>query len=51
MARIGFILFLSFAFITLPGSIAWSKEGHVMTCQIAQVNYSNRYESEVERPK
>ncbi|CAK9176807.1 unnamed protein product [Ilex paraguariensis] len=31
-----FILFLCYAFITQPGVQAWSKEGHVMTCRIAQ---------------
>ncbi|XP_061363059.1 endonuclease 1 [Gastrolobium bilobum] len=32
----GFLLFLSSSFITVPTTLAWSKEGHVMTCQIAQ---------------
>ena len=35
----GFLLFLSFVLITLPGALAWSKEGHMMTCKIAQVKF------------
>ena len=35
----GFLLFFSSAFIRVPGALAWSKEGHVMTCQIAQVKF------------
>lgn len=38
---LGFLLFLSSVFITVPGVIAWSKEGHEMTCQIAQVNFGS----------
>ncbi|WJX26550.1 Endonuclease 1 [Trifolium repens] len=32
----GFLLFLCSAFIIVPGTIGWSKEGHEMTCLIAQ---------------
>ncbi|XP_022140160.1 endonuclease 1 [Momordica charantia] len=31
-----FLVLLSFAFLVLPSAQAWSKEGHVLTCQIAQ---------------
>lgn len=31
-----FVLLLGFAFIVGPGE-GWSKEGHMMTCRIAQV--------------
>lgn len=31
------IFFLCLAFINQPGVEAWSKEGHMMTCRIAQV--------------
>lgn len=33
----GFMLLLCSSFITVPGVIGWSKEGHEMTCLIAQV--------------
>ncbi|XP_027931536.1 endonuclease 1 [Vigna unguiculata] len=32
----GFVLFFSSALIGVPSALGWSKEGHVMTCQIAQ---------------
>lgn len=34
------LLFLGAAFITAPSALAWSKEGHMMTCQIAQVKFN-----------
>ena len=36
----GFLLFLSFSLIIVPGALAWSKEGHMMTCKIAQVRFN-----------
>ncbi|XP_057960674.1 endonuclease 1 [Malania oleifera] len=33
-----FALLFSFAFVLLPRALAWSKEGHIMTCQIAQAH-------------
>lgn len=36
----GLFLLLSGAFITIPGANAWSKEGHEMTCLIAQVKFN-----------
>jgi len=35
----GFVLFLCSTFIIVPGVIGWSKEGHEMTCLIAQVKF------------
>ena len=32
-----FVLLLCFAFMIGPGAQGWSKEGHIMTCRIAQV--------------
>lgn len=37
LSRSGFGLLVVFAFVMAPGALAWSKEGHIMTCQIAQV--------------
>lgn len=36
MSRLCFVFFLGFALLFEPGVKAWSKEGHIMTCQIAQ---------------
>lgn len=34
------ILLVGVVFLGVPGAQAWSKEGHIMTCRIAQVNLS-----------
>lgn len=34
----GFVLLLGIASIIVPSAQGWSKEGHIMTCRIAQVN-------------
>ncbi|XP_047161631.1 endonuclease 1 [Vigna umbellata] len=36
LVSFGFVLFFSSTFIGVPSALGWSKEGHVMTCQIAQ---------------
>ena len=38
LSRFGFGLLVVSAFVMMPGAVAWSKEGHIMTCQIAQVS-------------
>jgi len=41
----GFVLFFSSALIGVPSALGWSKEGHVMTCQIAQVKFEIQFQS------
>lgn len=33
----GFVLLLAFVCLLIPRAHGWSKEGHIMTCRIAQV--------------
>lgn len=33
------VSYLIYCLILVAGVQAWSKEGHIMTCRIAQVNY------------
>ena len=40
LCALAFVLFVGLASISLPGALGWSKEGHMMTCRIAQVNIS-----------
>ena len=40
----GFVLLLGFTSIIVPSAQAWSKEGHIMTCRIAQViNFASHF--------
>ncbi|KAJ6725068.1 ENDONUCLEASE 4 [Salix viminalis] len=36
LCALAFVLFVGLASISLPGALGWSKEGHMMTCRIAQ---------------
>ncbi|KAJ6416529.1 hypothetical protein OIU84_002398, partial [Salix udensis] len=36
LCSLAFVLFVGLASISLPGALGWSKEGHMMTCRIAQ---------------
>jgi len=38
---LAFLLLLGAAFNSAPGANAWSKEGHMITCKIAQVNFNS----------
>lgn len=38
-----YVLVLSFALVVGPGAQGWSKEGHIMTCRIAQVIHLDIY--------
>lgn len=38
-APFGFVLLLGFASVVVPRAHGWSKEGHIMTCRIAQVKF------------
>ncbi|XP_057998363.1 endonuclease 1 isoform X1 [Hevea brasiliensis] len=31
-----FVMFVGMAIVSVPGALGWSKEGHIMTCRIAQ---------------
>ncbi|CAL1381122.1 unnamed protein product [Linum trigynum] len=35
-AAFGLLLFIALAVILVPGAVNWSKEGHMITCRIAQ---------------
>nr|DAD20824.1 TPA_asm: hypothetical protein HUJ06_022287 [Nelumbo nucifera] len=36
LSGLTFVLLVGFGYIPVPGALAWSKEGHMMTCRIAQ---------------
>lgn len=38
-----FVLLLVSAFILVPETLSWSKEGHIITCRIAQVMFSDKF--------
>ena len=39
LCALAFVFFAGLASISLPGALGWSKEGHIITCRIAQVIY------------
>lgn len=37
VCAVGFVLWVELVLVFAPGAEGWSKEGHAMTCRIAQV--------------